>query len=150
MVVVSLVASLAFSSVALQSGSCLPHYRHQSRVRLGLGLHCKCVTAVLVRLPWGSRLATVELTPQGGHGLGDGHPLVVCGMHDPPACGYALLPRQTPRDLSLKIRSHHRQQDEWVKTRRMNQKRMTWSTARLQAGRRMNPSRSTAGSKSAS
>ena len=24
-------------------------------------------------------------------------------MHDPPACGYALVPRQIPSDLSLKI-----------------------------------------------
>ena len=29
--------------------------------------------------------------------------LKVYGMHDPPACGHALVPRQIPRDLSLKI-----------------------------------------------
>ena len=28
---------------------------------------------------------------------------LVYGMHDPPACGHALVPRQLPRDLSLEI-----------------------------------------------
>ena len=67
----------------------------------GIGYNCKCVTTVPDRPPGESSLAAVssclrkEVTCSG---MGIPQSL---DMHDPPACGHALVSRQMPRDLSL-------------------------------------------------